>query len=461
MNLPPDFTRQILSLLGQEEGEELLAALRGEPVVSLRLNAAKAVAPTQLAPVPWCNTGYYLPRRPAFTFDPLFHAGHYYPQEAASMFPGQGAAQLIGSPVLALDLCAAPGGKSTHLRSILPEGSLLVCNEVIRGRASILVENMTKWGHPDVVITNSDPSCFRRAGALFDLVLADVPCSGEGMFRKDPASVGEWSMANVELCRQRQQRIIADVWPALKPGGLLIYSTCTFNTAENEENVSRIMRQQGASPVSLTLPEAWNITGNRVGEDFPVYRFFPHKTKGEGFFMAILRKEGEGETPADALQKRRSTPPPSNPKGIEKAKEWLLAPEEYRWWVSGSRIMAAPRCYESVMPAIEENSRVVQKGIFVGEQKGKDFIPSQALALSTALNTCAFHTAEVSYEQAIRFLRKEAVALEASAPRGYTLITYKGAPLGFVKNLGNRANNLYPGEWRIRSGYAPEGEVMI
>lgn len=456
MILPPEFTRQITTLLGSDEGKKLLASLQDEPTVSIRLNSAKTTSPLQYERVPWCGTGYYLPERPSFTFDPLFHAGYYYAQEASSMFLEQVVSRLIKTPVLALDLCAAPGGKSTHLCDILPVGSLLVSNEVIRGRIRMLGENLTKWGSPDVLITNSDPSGFGRTGPVFDLILADVPCSGEGMFRKSPASVGEWSVANVELCRQRQQRIIADVWPALKPGGLLIYSTCTFNTAENEENISWMMRELGASPISLDLPEEWNITGNCLGEGFPVYRFLPHKTRGEGFFMAVLRKEGDDSMPANVSKYKRNTRHSLPPKGVEEAKEWLLSSGNYNWSEKDGHIIASSRNYEQIWSFIEPFLRVIQSGIVVGEQKGRDFIPSQYLALSTALNAASFTAVEVSYKQAIGFLSREAIALESTVPKGYALITYKGAPLGFVKNLGNRTNNLYPFEWRIRSSRPPE-----
>lgn len=210
------------------------------------------------------------------------------------MFVEQALKQYMGEePVVMLDLCAAPGGKSTHIRSLLPDNSLLIANEVIRNRSQILAENLTKWGHPDVVVTNSDPSDFTPLEDFFDVILTDVPCSGEGMFRKDPVAISEWSPENVEICRQRQRRIIADIWPCLKPGGILIYSTCTYNTKENEENIRWIRDEFGAEVLPLDVAEEWNITGNLLqGESFPVYRFLPHKTQGEGFFLAVLRKPG-------------------------------------------------------------------------------------------------------------------------------------------------------------------------
>lgn len=295
MNLPASFTEYTRALLGVEEYEKLVSALQQEPPVSIRLNRLKVhrlkVENALSVQPPWSSEGIYLDERLTFTFDPLFHAGCYYVQEASSMFVEQVLRQHVTKPVVMLDLCAAPGGKSTHARSVLPEGSLLVANEVIRNRSQILAENLTKWGHPDVVVTNNDPADFSALPSFFDVILTDVPCSGEGMFRKDPVAVEEWSPENVEICWQRQRRIIADVWPSLKPGGILIYSTCTYNTKEDEENVRWILQEFGAESLAVDIREEWNITGNLLcGESASVYHFFPHKTKGEGFFLSVLRK---------------------------------------------------------------------------------------------------------------------------------------------------------------------------
>ncbi|GAE23940.1 tRNA and rRNA cytosine-C5-methylases [Bacteroides pyogenes JCM 10003] len=298
MNLPASFINDIRSLLGDGEFENFAAALRETPPASIRMNRDKPLCGGGRAEsrerVPWAAHGYYLDERLTFTFDPLFHAGVYYVQEASSMFVGQALRQYVTKPVVMLDLCAAPGGKSTHARSVLPEGSLLVSNEVIRNRSQVLAENLTKWGHPDVVVTNNDPADFSALPHFFDVILADVPCSGEGMFRKDAAAVDEWSPENVEICRQRQQRIVADIWPCLKPGGLLVYSTCTYNIKEDEENVRWIRRELGAESLPLDICPEWGITGNLLpGDEAPVFRFLPHRTKGEGLFLAVLRKPAE------------------------------------------------------------------------------------------------------------------------------------------------------------------------
>ena len=272
--------------------------MQADVPVSIRINEKKGTpAPVTDIPdnrVAWCDTGYYLPERLSFTFDPLFHAGAYYVQEASSMFLEQAVRSHVKTPVRCLDLCAAPGGKSTHLAACLPEGSLLVSNEVIRSRSHILAENIAKWGNPNCIVTNNDPKEIGCLTHFFDVIIADVPCSGEGMFRKDTDSTGEWSIANVELCAGRGRRIIHDVWNALKPGGLLIYSTCTYNTEEDEENIHYITEELGAEALPIPIKDEWQITGP-LKYNHPVYRFFPHKTKGEGFFLAALRK-ADGET---------------------------------------------------------------------------------------------------------------------------------------------------------------------
>lgn len=510
MNLPASFIDYTRSLLGDEEYDKLAAALQQETPVSIRLNNEKwrfnkeqadignekcpaiaeqadsahasfSIPHSSLNKVPWASGGFYLNERLTFTFDPLFHAGCYYVQEASSMFVEQVLRQYVTESVVMLDLCAAPGGKSTHARSMLPEGSLLVANEVIRNRSQILAENLTKWGHPDVVVTNNDPADFSSLPSFFDVILTDVPCSGEGMFRKDPVAVEEWSPENVAICWQRQRRIIADIWPSLKPGGILIYSTCTYNTKEDEENVRWIQQEFGAEPLALEVGKDWNITGNLLRDESdssensvqeaPVYHFFPHKTKGEGFFLAALRKPEteEDATPAFSFAKGKTakkkdkkggaTPSLVTKEHLNIAKSWLNEEESAGYLLSteGTTIQIFPQQYANELAAMKQSLKIVSAGVGVGEVKGKDLIPGHALAMSSALlRRAAFATEEVTYEQAIAYLRKEAIPLSATAPRGYVLLTYRNIPLGFVKNIGNRANNLYPQEWRIRSGYLPD-----
>ena len=467
MNLPQSFVERTRQLLGDEQYPLFEQALGTEVPVSIRPNRMKCNLPVAGEPVPWAPSGVYLEKRPTFTFDPLFHAGCYYVQEASSMFVERVLREYVQEPVVMLDLCAAPGGKSTLCRSALPEGSLLVANEVMRNRSQILAENLMKWGHPEVVVTNNDPADFTDLTHLFDVILTDVPCSGEGMFRKDQVAVDEWSLENVDICWQRQRRILSDIWPALKPGALLIYSTCTFNREEDEDNVAWIARELGADMLEVPVEEAWGITGNLIGDSFPVYRFLPHKVKGEGFFLAVLRKHaGEVETVEPRAEKKKKggkdvkgkAPQLSVPK---EAKDWLQIPGDYQLTINGTNVQAFPKLHETVYTLLQQYVKVIHAGITLGEMKGKDLIPHHSLAMSTALADGAFPKAEVTYEQAIAYLRKESLVLDTGVPRGYVLLTYQNIPLGFMKNIGNRANNLYPQEWRIRSGYLPEEIVTV
>lgn len=431
MNLPETFIERTKAILGNE-WTAFEQALRETPPTSIRYNPAKAdlSVNTSLEPVPWAANAYYLPERPRFISDPLFHAGHYYVQEASSMYLGQIIGRHIQQSARALDLCAAPGGKSTQLSSLLPEGSLLVANEVIRSRANILAENLTKWGSPNTIVTCNDPKELGRLGGFFDLIVADVPCSGEGMFRKTPEAVNEWSPGNVKLCAERQRRIIADIWPALKPGGILAYSTCTYNREENEENIAWICQELGAE----TLGEP--------------RRFLPHHDRGEGFFIAALRKTGETEASSSRKDK---TPPPAKSK-FPAVESWLISPDQFIFLEEKGQIIAIPKAHYADLLILKKQSFILTAGINLGEVKGKDIIPAHAMAMSTALRKEAFPHWEVDHSTALQYLRKEALQnIPADLPRGFVLITYKNAPLGFVKNIGNRANNLYPQEWRIRT----------
>ena len=454
MALPPEFIQRTKALLGNEY-TQLEAALQADIPVSIRINESKGVLHPNINKVPWCNTGYYLPERLSFTFDPLFHAGGYYVQEASSMFLEQVIQTQIKEPAKCLDLCAAPGGKSTHLLSLLPEGSLLVSNEVIRSRSNILAENIAKWGNPHSFVVNNDPEEIGKLTHFFDVILADVPCSGEGMFRKDTDSTGEWSVANVELCAGRQRRIIHDIWNALAPGGILIYSTCTYNTDEDEDNIHYIIEELGAEALEIPLREGWNITG-ALKYSHPVYRFFPHKTKGEGFFLAILRK-AEGVRAEirykNKEKKQKGKLIPNIPTNI---KTWINESDNFFFDIVENSIYALPKTTKEPYTLIKERLKLLSSGIYLGEIKGKDIIPAHELALSTSLNKDIFPSIELNWESSIKYLRKETLILPNQTEKGYVLVHYKGYPLGFVKHLGNRANNLYPQEWRIRTGYLPE-----
>ena len=510
MELPPQFEEYTRRLLGDTLYSRLDAGLRSDTApVSIRLNAfAKChgftvSAETDDGPVPWCHdTGRWLKERPDFTFDPLFHAGLYYVQEAGSMFVCHVARHFISRPSMVLDLCAAPGGKSTALRGALPHGSLLFANEAVRQRAQVLSENMAKYGHEDVVVTNNMPEDYGKSGLLFDAIFADVPCSGEGMFRKDHDARAEWSVENVEKCHRLQRKIIEDVWDCLRPGGLLVYSTCTFNALEDEDNVAWIANELGADVLSLPVDEAWHITG-AVSGSLPAYRFLPGVSRSEGLFLAVLRKHGgldSEDTTAGTcnmnctdtngggddiswLSDNRNRPSDSRHKSrgdrrggsgdrrngsgdrrggkgnrqdaTAAVKVPLTDASAYTVARQGDAILAVPSRWADIYSRANEGLRVMRAGIHIYNVKGKDLVPDTSLALSMSFDRNAFAESELDYDRAVAFLRREAVTLPQDCPKGYVTVTYMGVPLGFVKNIGSRANNLYPQEWRIRSTHLP------
>ncbi len=412
MNLPQTFIDYTTTLFGPTRWERYVRAFDEEPPVSIRLNPFKHPGGPifeHATPVPWCQNGYWLQERPNFTLDPLFHAGAYYVQEAGSMFLDYVLRQCVTSPVSVLDLCGAPGGKSTLLRAALPENSVLISNEPDRRRANILLENMLKQGHPDVLVTHNYAHELAQTNLVFDVILTDVPCSGEGLFRRDEETVNEWSLQNVHFCQERQRKILKDVWPCLRTGGLLIYSTCTYNVHEDEENVRWITEELGAQIVPVPVPTEWQITGSLLpGFDGPVYRFIPGTTKSEGLFLCVLRKISDGP--------QRATLPASL---REQAKKF-------------------------------RQIHVLSDGIPTEEIKGKEKIPSVAQALSITTPPDKYPRAELTLEQAQRYLHRESFVLPPTTPRGFVLVTYKERPLGFMKNLGERANNLYPKNWAIK-----------
>ena len=453
MKLPFDFCNEIKVLL-KDEYDEFLSAIDSPEPVSIRLNRAKYPVSPSFSPVAWCGDGYYLDRRPSFTFDPLFHAGAYYVQEASSMFLAQAVGQLSEKPVKALDLCAAPGGKSTLLLASLPQGSLLVANEVIRSRAQVLNDNIKKWGYPNAVVTNNDPSCFAQLSDYFDFILADVPCSGEGMFRKDPEAVNEWSPENVALCAARQQRIIKEIWPALKPGGLLVYSTCTYNTKENEENIDWICRELGAETVALTVNEEWNISEALKGNRH-CYRFFPHRVKGEGFFLSVLRKDGEASESVSGKQASKINRERSKTALSFPHRNWMREPSLFAFDVSEQEVTAYPEVLKEEMLFLSKTLKPLSVGLQVATLKGREWAPSHALALSLDFARETVASIDLNLEDAIRYLKRDTIQLPDNLPAGYVLITYNSVPIGWVKNIGRRSNNLYPQECRIKTTYMP------
>jgi len=442
--LPAEFLKRIgeQSYIDAQGLEEALSQPSG---ASVRVNPHKwPHLVSGYEKVGWEPNGYYLPGKRPFTLDPLFHAGVYYPQESSSMFTGELFRQFTSgmTGLRVLDLCGAPGGKSTHLSALLASDGLLVANEVIRARAAVLAENITKWGIGNTIVTQSDPARFAAMEGFFDVIVADAPCSGEGMFRSEGA-VREWSGQNARLCSERQRRIVMEAWPALKAGGILIYSTCTFNPAENEENIFRISETTGAESLTANLPEGCGITAISH-EGITGYGFHPGRVKGEGFFIAALRKPaGVGRAIRDG---RRGTLKASA-SAFEKA-ESLAAFDRERLVIAENRIIALA-ADPHVFNYITERVTVIKSGTMIGEMKNNDLVPAHDLAMSVRQKRGAWPEYELTRDEAVAYLRLEQLPA-AKMPTGRVLVCHRGVPLGFVKNLGSRVNNGYPQSWRIR-----------
>lgn len=413
--------------------------------VSIRINPVKYKV--DLPRVPWSDYGFYLNERPVFTLDPHFHAGAYYVQEASSLFLEQVLKQTtdLTQPLRVLDLCAAPGGKSTHLLSLLSPDSLLISNEVIRSRTQILWENIQKWGYPNVVVTNSDPSAFQKLKGYFDIILVDAPCSGEGLFRKDPDARTEWSEENVMLCSLRQRRILNDVWPALKQNGLLVYSTCTYNSLENEENLSTWAKEHAVEFVSIQQPEAWKIETISIGPSVG-YRFYPHRLQGEGFFISAFIKKETTDGVRIKPGARFNAP---TTKVIDRIKPWTKEPDRFRWVQQDDLILQIPDLLLSEVEWISTQLYPIGKGTAVAEVKHDKLIPAHAFALSNTIQSDFFQITDLREEDAIAYLRKDPQFFD-STQKGFGLVQFRNLNLGWVNHLGNRTNNLYPSNWRIR-----------
>lgn len=443
--MPPDFLSRIQSQFSADF-DQFITSIDQTAAVSLRINPGKFRVPEGSENVPWCQTGIFLNERPSFTLDPIFHSGAYYVQEASSMFVEQAFLQIEHQKGrVVLDLCAAPGGKSTHLLSLLQPDDLLISNEVIRSRVSVLDENLRKWGHQNVVITSNDPSDFTDLEGLFDVVLVDAPCSGEGLFRRDASAIGQWSVENTNLCATRQRRILADIWPSLKNGGHLIYSTCTFNPDENEENLKWLAENNQVESVRIPLRENWNVDEIETNGLFG-YRFLPHKVKGEGFFLTLIRKKDGADS--FSTSRKTKTKLEKMPKQFAEIRNWLTTPDS-EFLVKNEFIFAFPGSYLAVLNALYEQLRIIGFGLPVAQFKKNDLLPEHTFALSVDRNASIFEPVEVDLKEALLFQRKEEIRIN-SATKGWLLVQFRGVPLGFAKNLGNRANNYFPKEWRIR-----------
>ena len=446
-SFPPAFEHRMRQRLG-EDWNAFANILQSASPTSIRRNPFKRTQKTAGTPVPWSRHGYYLEERPVFTLDPTLHAGAYYVQEASSMFVELALQQSVdlAAPLRVLDLCAAPGGKSTLLAGMLNEESLLVSNEVIRSRAGILAENLQKWGTDNVVVTNNDPQDFQRLPGFFDVIIVDAPCSGEGLFRKDPEAMKEWSEDNVQLCSKRQRRILSDVWGTLKENGILIYSTCTYNNLENEDNLRWLREEHHVEFLSVAVDADWGI--EEVTEStMKGYRFYPHRIRGEGFFLSVIRKkEPEDESRIRGLKNFFTLP---SKKIMESLQHWIHKSEEKTFIQRDDLIQFFPSSKQEAIGMLIKNLKIVSAGTFMATVKHDKLIPEHALALSIHLRQDHFEKLDVTLEDALHYLRKETLAPVADR-KGFALVMYDQLPLGWVNILPNRINNLYPSDWRIR-----------
>ncbi|WP_035078398.1 methyltransferase RsmF C-terminal domain-like protein [Anditalea andensis] len=451
-DIPQNFALNVQDLLGIEESEKLIAALDENPATSIRINKFKINEnPFGGNEIPWSRDGYYLLNRPSFTLDPIFHGGAYYVQESSSVFIEYVLNILQAPKGLYLDLCAAPGGKSTILSSYLGSEGMLISNEVIKARSSILKENIIKWGLGNVIVTNNDPANFENLEGAFDLVLIDAPCSGEGMFRKDPSAREEWSMDHVQICAARQERILNSSGALVKAGGYLLYSTCTFNRHENEDNLKFLLEEFSYEPVRIPIHDEWGIVEHMEeidGIEFYSYRFYPHRVEGEGFFITVLKRPDNAyiQTPRKAKDFRHPYIQRVSDDFIIKSASdlhdgWVFYALQDSYFVLNIK---SQQFFEWVVPYL--NIRYF--GVELGKLNKSQLIPTHAYALSI-LPKDNYTFISLSKENALSYLRKDELHIELEL-EGWGIVTYKGIPLGWIKNIGNRINNYYPKEWRIR-----------
>jgi NOL1/NOP2/sun family putative RNA methylase len=419
-----------------------------EQIASIRLNTAKKSGiQNPKSKIPWALQGYYLKTRPSFTLDPLFHAGAYYVQEASSMFLQQVLQQTadLSQPIKILDLCAAPGGKSTLIQSLISEESLLVSNEVIKTRVNILSENITKWGAANVIVTNNDPKDFKRLENYFDVIVIDAPCSGSGLFRKDAAAIEEWSLNNVQLCSQRQQRILADIMSSLKENGVLIYSTCSYSKEEDEDICDWITKELKVESSKLKVEDSWNIIETESEKNNAYgYRFYPDKVKGEGFFIAAFINRQQAT--ANRQSEKRKNEKLSS-KEIAVLQPWLKNADGFFFIKQNEEVIAMPIYLQEDLAAIQSSLYIKKAGIKMGAIIRDELIPHHELAVSTIINVTV-PSVDVDLETALQYLRKQEIKID-TVIKGWALIKYQQLPLGWVKILPGRVNNYYPKEWRI------------
>lgn len=455
MQLPERFVERMKCELGEEEAMALCEALATEPTTSVRLNPQKMTQPKwEARNVEWSRWGYQLDVRPSFTLDAYFHAGAYYVQEASSQFAGYIMSQAMGGEQACegkriLDMCAAPGGKSTHYATLVGEQGLVVANEINRSRAAVLADNARKWGLGNMVVSCNDSSRFQQLEGWFDAVAVDAPCSGEGMFRKLDEAQEQWSEANVAMCAERQWEILQNAFAALRPGGVLMYSTCTFNRSEDEQVLERAIEAYGddiEAVEDIEVGDGWGVVVGRVGV-FQTFRFFPHRVSGEGMFMAVARKAGEA-TKRRNVKPRRQIISTLQRQDTEELARWVQSPEQMCFFAAGEMLYGCRREHFADIECLSGVLSVIYSGVAMGQIFKKRLKPDGALATYVGFNRSAVPQCEVSEEDALRFLRKQDMVAE-SFSEGLNVVVFQGQTLGFVKRIGARVNNMYSNSLRI------------
>lgn len=438
-NWPEDFLQRMKEVFGNEYND-FIAGLSEPSPISIRKNPFKQSGKfLEEESIPWSSEGVYLKERPSFTLDPLFHAGSYYVQEAGSQFLEQLFLQAkaeFDEPIV-LDLCAAPGGKSTHLLSLMNNAGLLVSNEIISSRNKILQQNISKWGCVNSIVIQNSTEHFSRLPEFFDIIVVDAPCSGEGLFRRDPEAANEWSLTAVDNCAIRQRSILSDIQNSLKPGGFLIYSTCTYEPSENQSQINQLVNDFGYT-LCNDVHADYGIVQSEVG-----YHFYPYKVRSEGFFVSMLRKPFSDNGHHLREEKIRN----SDKSAIQILQKYFENAEDLLPFIKDDRVYALPKKFYTHFFLLNKNLFIRQAGIFAGTIKGKDFLPSQELALANSLKK-EFPVVDVDLQTALTFLRCDLISLPDSK-LGWTLISFEGFILGWVKVLDRRVNNYYPKEWRI------------
>lgn len=446
--LPPALVRRLGNSAGFDTAAFEAVHEQEGAYTAIRANPAKWTAPSSVTanPVPWCDTGYYLAERPVFTLDPLFHAGCYYVQEPSSMFVAH-AVRALGldkQPLVALDLCAAPGGKSTLLNTYLHPDSLLIANEPIKARATALADNLVRWGQPNTVVSNNDPSAFGHLPGYVDLMLVDAPCSGSGLFHKDHDAINTWSEAVVQLCGERQQRILATGLPALKTGGVLLYSTCSYSDEENERIADWLCDTQGMEPLPVPVAAEWGIEETFSDKHrCPGYRFYPHKLHGEGFFLAAFRKVAKQPT----FDRRKPKADGATAAALGK---WVAGAEDYFTFTIGEDIHILPEKWAADLHILRKMLYLRNAGTYIGWVANGDLVPAHDLALSL-VRRADLPMLELTKEEALEYLRKGNLpaSIHTQGQQGWVLASYGNVALGWMKVLPNRINNYYPKAWRI------------